>query len=205
MQQNPSSPRMADLVVPARFGCGRCGLVLGLLKSRSPTPCARTQLLHPHRRTASRDRFPLPPREKNFAATALRVIIDDRGWRRVPGAPLSHPDRAHARIGEVWYWWCRNFSTDIRSAAEPSCVVDQGLCGPNPWYVAFFEFTTYRLLYTIVEFSNRSFGGRLAIAGVFSVVGICSASVLCDRAKKTGAHPSDLASATEISLANPLC
>jgi hypothetical protein len=94
---------MADLVVPARFGRGRCGLALGLLKSRSPTPCARTQLLHPRRRTVSRDWFPPPPWEKNSAVATLRVIIDDRGWRRVPGAPLSHTNRACVRIGEVWH------------------------------------------------------------------------------------------------------
>jgi hypothetical protein len=82
--------------------------------------------------------------------------------------------------------------------------VDQGLCGPNPRYVACFEFSTYLLLYTIVEFSNRSSRGRLAVAVVFSVAGIGDASVLYDRAKKTGAHPSDLAPATEISSANPL-
>ena len=56
--------------------------------------------------------------------------------------------------------------------------MDQGLCGPNPRYVACFEFATYRLLYTIVEFSNTSSGGRLAITVVFSIAGIDDASVL---------------------------
>jgi hypothetical protein len=38
---------MADPVVPAHFGRGRCGLALGLLKHRSPMPCARTnRFLH---------------------------------------------------------------------------------------------------------------------------------------------------------------
>ena len=82
--------------------------------------------------------------------------------------------------------------------------MDQGLCGPNPRYVACFEFATYRLLYTIVEFSNTSSGGRLAITVVFSIAGIGGASVLCDREKKTGVHPSDFALAAEISLANSL-
>jgi hypothetical protein len=61
---------MADPVVPAHFGRGRCGLALGLLKHRSPMPCARTnRFLHTkeprhvtgfHRR--HRKKIPLPPR-----------------------------------------------------------------------------------------------------------------------------------------------
>jgi hypothetical protein len=52
---------------------------------------------------------------------------------------------------------------------------------------------------------NGSFGGgRLAVASVFSVAGIGGVVVLCDRVKKTGAHPSDFAPAAEISWANPL-
>jgi hypothetical protein len=84
-------------------------------------------------------------------------------------------------------------------------AVDRGLCGPKPQYVSGFEFPTYWLLCTIVEFSEWVVrGGRLAVASVFSVAGIGGVVVLCDRVKKTGAHPSDFALAAEISWANPL-
>ena len=108
------------------------------------------------------------------------------------------------RLGRVRRSAGNNFSSEWARRRRSRRTVDRGLCSLKPWYVAYFEFPTYWLLYTIFEFSIRSFGGQLAIAGVFSVAGIDGAAVLCDRVKKTGARPSDFALAAEISLANLL-